>query len=119
MLPPIEQDPRFATAVDDLNRGEFFDASEGFEDLFFEAVLGELPFARAMLQSAVGLLHAERGQRRAAVERLEEAIRAIDEIEDARGFDLSAFRRGLTDVIEGTRRHERVPWPRLLRQSAG
>jgi predicted metal-dependent hydrolase len=102
-LPPIHLDPRFAAGVDEFNRGEYADASDVFEDLFFEAAGDELEFARTFLQLSVGFLHAEQRQRRPAVERLEEGVRAIDRVKDDRGMDLVTLRREVVGAIEAIR----------------
>src|SRR5437764_12102667 len=70
----IGDDPRFHAGVAALNAHDYFDASEIFEDLFFEAVRDEVPFARLFLQVAVGAHHLERGQRGAAADRLAEGL---------------------------------------------
>ncbi|HUP61644.1 MAG TPA: DUF309 domain-containing protein [Thermoanaerobaculia bacterium] len=87
-LVPLEDDPRFAEAIRRLNEGDWLEASDAFEELFFEAVGDEVPLVRVLLQISTGLHHVSRGQRRAAVERLEEGLRAIAEVTNARGFDL-------------------------------
>ena len=98
-LPPIEDDPRFADAIALFNSGDYFEASDIFEELFFEAVRDEVPVARALLQASVGLLHAERGQKQSAIGRLEEAIIAIDAVTNARGVEFARLRESIRDVI--------------------
>src|ERR1051325_7501446 len=95
----IGDDPRFRSGIAQINAGDYFDAAESFEDLFFEAVIGEVDLARAFLQIATGLHHIERGQKRAAIERLEEALPAIDRVTDDRGLDLVALRAGVARAI--------------------
>ena len=92
MLPPLEDDPRFHAALRHLAEEDWLEASDLFEELFFEAVRDEVPLVRALLQVSTGLHHISRGQRRAAVERLEEGLRAIDTVTNARGVDLEALR---------------------------
>jgi predicted metal-dependent hydrolase len=107
----LGEDPRFAAAIELFNRGEFFDASEGFEDLFFEAMREEVAVARAMLQVSVGCVHAERGQRRAAMERLEEALIAIDAITEDHGIDVAALRIDIAEIIACVGAHTKLRWP--------
>ena len=114
-MTPIESDPRFLAAVEQLNAGEFFEASEGFEDLFFEAVRDEVPFARVFLQVSVGLFHAECRQRRPAIERLEEGLRAVGEVKDTRGYDLERLAREVRAVVEALRRGTAFAWPKVNR----
>jgi predicted metal-dependent hydrolase len=113
----IGDDPRFAAGIAHFNRGDYFDAAESFEDLFFEAVRGELDLARALLQVASGMHHVERGQRRAAIERLEEALEPIDRVEDDRGVDLVALRADVARAIAQLRKGERVKRIRLTCKS--
>ncbi|MBV8518534.1 MAG: DUF309 domain-containing protein [Acidobacteria bacterium] len=91
-LPPLEDDPRFAAALAHVASGDWLEASDLFEELFFEAVRDEVPLVRVLLQLSTGMHHVSRGQRRAAVERLEEGIRAMADVTNARGVDLEALR---------------------------
>ena len=91
MLPPLEHDPRFAEALDHFANGDWLEASDLFEELYFEAVRDEVPLVRALLQISTGMHHISRGQRRAAVERLEEGLRVIETVTNARGVDLAAI----------------------------
>jgi hypothetical protein len=103
----VFEDPRFQEAVALFNAGEFFDAGDLFEELFFEAIGDEVPLARVFLQVSVGFHHADVLQRRPAIERLEEAIRAIDAVTNARGLDLVALREGVGRAVRALRRGER------------
>lgn len=91
--PPLADDPRFARALADFAAGDWLEASDLFEELFFEAVRDELPLVRALLQVSTGMHHISRGQRRAAAERLEEGLRALDAVTHAHGVDLDKVRR--------------------------
>lgn len=92
MLPPLEDDPRFAAALAHFGAGDWLEASDLFEELFFDAVRDEVPLVRALLQVSTGLHHISRGQRRAAIERLEEGLRVIETVTNARGVDLDELR---------------------------
>jgi len=91
-LPPLEQDPRFAAALKHLDDGDWLEASDLFEELYFESVRDEVPLVRVLLQISTGMHHISRGQHRAARERLEEGLRAIAEVGNARGVDLNQWR---------------------------
>ncbi len=91
LLPPLEDDPRFADALRYFADGDWLEASDLFEELFFEAVRDEVPLVRVLLQISTGMHHLSRGQRRAAVERLEEGLRAMKDVTNARGVDLNAI----------------------------
>lgn len=93
MPPPLEDDPRFAEARAHFDAGDWLEASDLFEELYFEAVRDELPLVRFMLQISTGMHHIARGQRRAAVERLTEGLRALAEVTNARDVDLKEVER--------------------------
>jgi hypothetical protein len=92
MLPPLEDDPRFHEALRHFDAGDWLEASDLFEELFFEAVRDEVPLVRVLLQISTGMHHIARGQHRAARERLEEGVRGIDLVTNARGVDLEKLR---------------------------
>ncbi len=92
MLPPLEDDPRFHEALRHFDAGDWLEASDLFEKLFFEAVRDELPLVRVLLQISTGMHHISRGQQRAARERLEEGLRGMGEVTNARGVDLAKLR---------------------------
>jgi len=98
-IPPLEDDPRFAEALRHFHDGDWLEASDLFEELFFEAVRDEVPLVRVLLQISTGMHHLSRGQRRAAVERLEEGLRTIVEVTNARGVDLTAIADQARDAI--------------------
>lgn len=114
----IEDDPRLSNGIRCFNEGEFFEAGEEFEGLFFEAIRDEVDFVRVLLQVSVGIHHVERGQLRAAVERLEEAIRIIRRVADSRGWDFDSLATEIRRLIpeierraEGDRRP--IAWPTI------
>jgi hypothetical protein len=113
--PPLEDDPRFTAALELLAAGDALEASDAFEELYFEAVRDEVPLVRVLLQISTGLHHVARGQRRAAVERLEEGVRAMGEVTNAFGLDLGALRDDVRDAVERIRRGESAPLVRVLR----
>jgi predicted metal-dependent hydrolase len=88
-LPPLDEDPRFAEAMRHFDAGDWLEASDLFEELFFDAVRDEVPLVRALLQISTGMHHLSRGQRRAARERLDEGLRAMAEVTNAYGLDLA------------------------------
>lgn len=112
----IGDDPRFHAGIAAINAHDYFDASEAFEDLFFEAIRGEVAFARLFLQVAVGAHHLERGQRGAAVDRLVEALKALNDVDDDRGWDLGRLRADIRALIAAVRAGERFAWPEVFRR---
>ena len=99
MPPPLEDDPRFAAALADFAAGDWLEASDLFEELYFEAVSDEVPLVRVLLQVSTGMHHISRGQRRAAVERLEEGVRALADVTNARGVDLEEVERVAKEAV--------------------
>ena len=98
-VPPLEDDPRFALALRHFHDGDWLEASDLFEELFFEAVRDEVPLVRVLLQISTGMHHFSRGQKRAGIERLEEGLRAMNEVTNARGVDLNALERTAREAI--------------------
>ncbi len=114
----LRHDPRLIAAVAHFNAGDFDLAADAFEELFFEAIRGEVPFIRALMQVATGIHHVERNQLRAAIERLQEGVRAIDEVKDDFGIDFVRLRADVVALLpkiaarsRGDR--SRIEWPRL------
>jgi predicted metal-dependent hydrolase len=99
MPPPLEDDPRFATARAHFADGDWLEASDLFEELFFEAVRDEVPLVRVLLQVSTGMHHISRGQRRAAAERLGEGLRALADVTNARGVELRDVEKVAKDAL--------------------
>ena len=99
MLPPLEDDPRFAEALRFFRDGDWLEASDLFEELFFEAVRDEVPLVRVLLQISTGMHHLSRGQRNAALERLEEGLRTIADVTNTRGVNLEEIAAQARDAI--------------------
>ena len=114
----IGDDGRFARGIAIFNEREFEEAAELFEELFLEAVCGETELARALLQFAAGAHHIERGQRRVAIERIDEGLIALAKVGDARGVDVETLRGSVADFvrwIETPGSTSPVPWPTIRR----
>ena len=110
----ITQDPRFLLGVKLFNEGEALEASDCFEDLFFEGVRDESELMRIFLQFSVGIHHAEMSQWRPAIERIEEGLRLIDLRPDGRAVDLAALAVGMRAGVSELRKSRRpVKWPQI------
>ncbi|MEA2165316.1 MAG: hypothetical protein QOK37_3443 [Thermoanaerobaculia bacterium] len=107
-------DPRFQRGVALFNEGEYLEASDIFEELFFEGVRDEPDFIRIFLQFSVGIHHAECGQWRPAVERIEEGLLLVACNENDRGIDLGALALGMKDGLRRLRNKIRTVWPVIL-----
>ena len=112
----LEHDPRFIQAVAQFNAGDFYEASDAFEELFFEAVRDEVELVRVFLQVSVGAYHADTGQRRPAVERLEEAILAIDRVTGDHNLDLGRLRGDIRVLMGQIRAGRPKSFPRVRRR---
>ena len=109
----IVSDPKFVRGVELFNEGEYFEASECFEDLFFEGVRDEPEFVRIFLQFSVGIHHAEMGHTRPAVERIEEGLRVVAANGNAYGIDLTALAEGMREGVRSLREKKRPAWPAI------
>lgn len=102
----VRDDPRFAAALAHFEAGDWLEAADAFEELYFEAVRDEVEFVRVFLQIATGMHHISRGQRGAAVERLREGVKAIARVTNDRGIDLNALREQAQRAIADLTRRQ-------------
>jgi hypothetical protein len=109
----ITSDPRFLRGVSLFNEGEYLEASDFFEELFFEGVRDEPDFLRIFLQFSVGIHHAEMGHRRPAIERIGEGLRLVTANVDDHGIDLAALANGMRAGARQIRDELRPDWPRI------
>ena len=111
-------DPRFIRGVTLFNEGEYLEASDCFEELFFEGVRDEPDFIRIFLQFSVGIHHAEFGQWRPAVERIEEGLLLVASNQNDRGFDLAALAKGMKGGMRSVREKSKPVWPAITFRSS-
>jgi hypothetical protein len=97
--PPLEDDPRFADARAHFAAGDWLEASDLFEELFFEAVRDEVALVRVLLQVSTGMHHLSRGQRRAAAERLREGLHAMGDVRNVFGVSLEDVERVAREAL--------------------
>jgi predicted metal-dependent hydrolase len=109
----LSDDPRFLRGVALFNEGEYLEASDCFEELFFEGVRDEPDFIRILLQFSVGIYHAECGQWRPAVERIEEGLLLVASNKDDRGIDLVALAAGMKEGSRSVRNKCKPVWPMI------
>jgi len=114
-LEDITADPRFIRGVDLFNAGDCLEASDLFEELFFEGVRDEPDFVRIFLQFSVGIHHAQTGQWRPAVERIDEGLRLVESNRDDRGIDLQNLASGMREGARQVRNKIKPRWPRIER----
>jgi len=109
----ISDDPRFREGIRLFNAGDYLEASECFEDLFFEGVRDEPEFVRIFLQFAVGIHHVEMRQIRPATERIEEGLRLVPLTRDDRRVDLVLLAKGMRSGLAALRAGRRPEWPTI------
>lgn len=109
----LTDDPRFLRGIALFNDGDYLEASDCFEELFFEGVRDEPDFIRIFLQFSVGIFHAQTGQWRPAVERIEEGLRLAAANRNDRGFDLLALSTWMSAAVKALRKNGKPLWPRI------
>ena len=113
MKADLTDDPRFLRGIALFDDGDYLEASDCFEELFFEGVRDEPDFIRIFLQFSVGIHHAQTGQWRPAVERIEEGLRLIAANQDDRGFDLVALAIAMKAGAKALREKRKPSWPAI------
>jgi predicted metal-dependent hydrolase len=109
----LTDDPRFVRGIALFNDGDYLEASDCFEELFFEGIRDEPDFIRIFLQFSVGIFHAQTGQWRPAVERIEEGLRLIEANQNDRGFDLAALSASMAAGVAALRQKSKTEWPQI------
>lgn len=110
----LTDDPRFRRGIALFNDGDYLEASDCFEELFFEGIRDEPDFIRIFLQFSVGIFHAQTGQWRPAVERIEEGLRLVGANQNDRGFDLLALSAGMKAGAQAVREKRHASWPSIV-----
>ncbi|MFO0847447.1 MAG: DUF309 domain-containing protein [Gemmataceae bacterium] len=98
---PEAADPRYLAGVERFNAGDYFAAHEVWEELWRDCRAADRRFYHSLIQAAVAIYHAERGNRTGA-ERLREAGREKAAGYPARyyGIDIADFWRGVATYTE-------------------
>jgi tetratricopeptide (TPR) repeat protein len=110
----LTDDPRFLRGIALFNEGEYLEASDCFEELFFEGNRDEPDFIRIFLQFSVGIHHAQTGQWRPAMERIEEGLRLVMSNENARDIDLVSLAEGMRAGVKSLREKSKPVWPAIV-----
>ncbi|MEA2336808.1 MAG: uncharacterized protein QOE82_815 [Thermoanaerobaculia bacterium] len=110
----LTDDPRFLRGIALFNAGDYLEASDLFEELFFEGVRDEPDFLRIFLQFSVGIFHAQTGQWRPAVERIEEGLRLVASVQDDRGIDLTTLADAMRSGVTSLREKKKPVWPTVI-----
>ena len=94
----VEADPRFTSAIELFNTGEWYAAHDVFEELWHETADPERRSLQGILQVAVAQLHLQRGNRRGATILFGEALGRLRRPGTP---DLGLDLDGLCAVIQG------------------
>ena len=103
-------DPLFTRAVDEFNRGEFFEAHESWEEIWDEADEPERTFLQGLIQAATALHHLGRGRFDPAGRLLAKSLGKLAPYDDGFGGialarlrdDLRAIQSALPTIAAGT-----------------
>jgi hypothetical protein len=63
---PEPEDSLYLAGIEHFNRGEYFEAHEVWEDLWKDCPAADRRFYQALIQAAVAIYHAQRGNRTGA-----------------------------------------------------
>jgi hypothetical protein len=110
----LVEDPRFLRGIALFNDGDYLEASDLFEELFFEGIRDEPDFIRIFLQFSVGIFHAQTGQWRPAVERIEEGLRLVAAVQDERGIDFTSLADAMKLGVTSLREKKKTVWPTII-----
>lgn len=94
-----------------FNERDFLEASECFEQLFFESVRDDVDFVRVFMQFSVGAYHAQLGQWKPAAERIEEGVRVAAHVSNDAGVDVAALAAAMAAAARAIRTGEKPVWP--------
>jgi hypothetical protein len=90
----LMEDPRFGESVKLFNAGAWYEAHDGFEELWHETAGPHRAVLQGILQLAVAQLHLERGNRRGATILTGEGLGRLERAPAlVLGLDLEALRR--------------------------
>lgn len=114
-------DDTFGRGLALFNRGEFFACHEVWEELWLRSSGDEKLFYQGLIQAAVAILHAERGNRRGAASTWRKARAKLDPLPAIhQGIALGEFREALadffTDALNCTEGRELPPRPKIKRE---
>jgi uncharacterized protein len=117
-----DTDDTFQYGVVLFNRGDFFACHEVWEEVWLRSTGDEKIFYQGMIQAAVAILHAERGNRRGAASTWHKARAKLETLPAIhRGIVLGEFRDALaeffTSLLDHRTAHELPPRPKINRYS--
>jgi predicted metal-dependent hydrolase len=110
-------DDTFQRGVELFNRGDYFACHEVWEELWLRSTGDDKLFYQGLIQAAVAVLHAERGNLRGAVSTWRKARAKLDAMPtNHMGIALEDFREALAGFIANARDSKNLPSrPRIRR----
>jgi uncharacterized protein len=103
----------FERGLDLFNRGQFFECHEAWEEIWKRSDGDAKLFYQGMIQAAVAILHAQRGNRDGARSLLEKSRAKLDALPaEHMGIALGELREGVAQFVETAVRSHGAPLPR-------
>jgi uncharacterized protein len=100
----------FEDGLELFNQGRLFECHEAWEEVWKSARGTEKVFYQGLIQAAVALLHAERGNFRGAVSTYQKARAKLDRLPaEHMGIALAKFRGALEEFFAATRTGNPLP----------
>jgi predicted metal-dependent hydrolase len=110
----MKYDERYLRGIDHFNRREFFEAHEVWEDLWIETNDDRKAFYHGLIQAAVALHHALRGNAGGARSLYARMRNNLDMFRpDAEGLDVDSFLRRMAECCEPLWRGEPIDRMRI------
>jgi len=109
----------FEEGIDLFNKGKFFECHEAWEEVWKRSDGDAKPFYQGIIQAAVAILHAQRGNLTGAASLYSKASAKLDHLpSEHMGLALGELRDGLRDFFANALKGETIPAPPKLRRSS-
>ncbi len=107
----------FEEGIDLFNEGKFFECHEAWEEVWKRSAGEEKLFYQGIIQAAVAILHAQRGNLTGAASLYSKASAKLDHLPpEQMGLALGELREALKDFIAKATNGEPLPNPPKLRR---
>ena len=111
LQPPSESPVQLFEAVEQFNRGLYWECHETLEEVWLETPYPLRFFYHAIIKCAVGLYHANRHNRHGARVKLSDAVRLLSLFQPQfLGVRTDALFSDISDWVERVERTDRVDW---------
>ena len=113
------EDDRFEQGLALFNAGRFFECHEVWEEVWKRSSGGEKLFYQGLIQAAVALLHAERGNMRGAASTWAKARQKLEPLpSEHMGLALGEFRASLEEFFASLSKGDPKPSRPIIRRVA-